>query len=89
LETSTAAIVLIHKTASTLPTLACPAGPWDEPVSGPVLGGSGPRWCGSGRLAMSRTAVDRGRCWCRVASSGLRPSRAPSFRLRPTTNRPG
>src|SRR5262249_61491399 len=41
-----------------LATLACPAGPWDEPARGPVLGGSGPRGGETRRLALSRTAVD-------------------------------
>ncbi len=42
----------------------------------------GPRWCASVRLTMCRTAVERESRLCAVASSGLRPSRVVSNRLR-------
>jgi hypothetical protein len=46
--------------ASTLATSTCPAGPEDEPGQRSLLSGSGPRWRESRRLAIGRTAVERG-----------------------------
>jgi len=46
--------------ASTFATLACPAGPWDEPDRGLCFVVPVPRWRESRRLAKGRTAVDRG-----------------------------
>jgi hypothetical protein len=61
--------------ASTLATLACPAGPEGEPARGPVLGGSGP--------AVARVEAvgdEPSRCRRRVAISAALP-RVASGRL--------
>ena len=46
--------------ASTLATLACPAGPEDEADRGPVLGDSGPSVARVEAMGLCRTAVDGG-----------------------------